>query len=685
MTTYRVWLAIVASACTTNSPNASAAPGATPPPTTRPAQPAVPPPAARPATSGGAIAEVGSAPEKTSTGDSVIAIGIPRFQLAAPDGIGPLVVRGRSGLVIAEDARAIAVWDAANGAPLTRIAPTPDATWGDLTSLAVSSDGEWLATGSALHVRLFRRPFDKVAGELACYLPRAYSHDAKLLACSTAGIGIWDVVQHRQIKPPPVGAPKDLVRVVRFAPDDRSLVWVTDRAVLRWDFAGAGAVAPIFQAPSRIEYAAIAESGSVAYVSMTGKKAVVVDLATGKAASAPADFGVAISPSGARLALEQSGSFQVTELATGKALWKTKIGSPVTRAAFGETDESLVYVEAGRLRVATVPGQPSAPTPTARFAGWLGNGTAAIERGDVLRSFTLATGAWAAVDRAALTPKPLAGAPAWATWIADAAGDRSFAAEPSKRHELAPDPRGGEPCNPKLRVWTPSGGTKTLAMACTRSPTEGHGDPGWEVGGGWVVGVSATTAAVFDPRTGKRVAALDVPRRKNSHPEFAPAYWQMALAPSGDWLALVWCRAELQGATGTQAQDPREDAMHIDEAATNVDCVSGDRGCRLEYFAELWSMKGAPKRVWHARLERSVTTHEPAIPTGVLAFDRADGRLLLGFDDGEIRIVSTAALDAPPRGERLHRAAITALSLDAVSGVFSADAAGEQRLWTMSK
>lgn len=494
---------------------------------------------------------------------------------------------------------------------------------------------------------------------------------------------IWDVAQRRQVTPPPASAPKDLVRVARFAPDDRSLVWITDRAVLRWDFAGTGAVAPIFQAPARIEYATIAESGAAAYVRMKGKKAVVVDLATGKTTSAPADFGVAMSPSGARLALELSGAVQVVEAVTGKALWQTKLASPVTRIAFGETDESLVYVEAGRLRVATVPNPPSVPAPTARFAGWLGSGVAAIERGEVLRSLTFATRAWGAADRAALAPKPLAGAPAWATWVADGPGDRSVAAEPSKRHALAPDLRDGEQCNPKLRVWTPTGGAKTLAMTCTRSPMEGHGDPGWEIGGGWAVGFSSSTAAIYDPRTGRRVAAIDVPRRKSSYPEFAPAYWQMSLAPAGDWLALVWRRAELQGATGTQAPDPREDAMHIDEAAVSTDCVSGERGCRLEYFAELWNVKGAPKRAWQARLERSAITHEPATPTGVLTFDRAGARLFVGFDDGAIWVISTDSPDAPPLIERLHRAPITVVSLDAGHTVaFSADASGEQRLWT---
>lgn len=176
-------------------------------------------------------------------------------------------------------------------------------------------------------------------------------------------------------------------------------------------------------------------------------------------------------------------------------------------------------------------------------------------------------------------------------------------------------------------------------------------------------------------------------RRKAKKPELAPAYWQAALAPAGDWLALVWRRAELQGASGTEPPDPRSDAMHVDEAAAGADCVNGEHGCQLEYFVELWSLKGAPKRVWQVRLERSIQgrqTPEAATPTGVLTFDRSGGTLLIGLDDGDIRVVSTSAPDAQ-RLEHLHRAPIRALSTDP-SGAWasSADAAGEQRLWRLA-
>ncbi|HMG57531.1 MAG TPA: hypothetical protein VK601_28720, partial [Kofleriaceae bacterium] len=106
--------------------------------------------------------------------------------------------------------------------------------------------------------------------------------------------------------------------------------------------------------------------------------------------------------------------------------------------------------------------------------------------------------------------------------------------------------------------------------------------------------------------------------------------------------------------------------MHIDEAATTADCINGERGCQLEYFAELWTLKGATKRVWQARLERSFRGRDvidPATASGVLRFDRTGSRLLIGFDDGEIRLIPTAA-PGTPRSEHLHRAPIGSLTLD---------------------
>lgn len=680
MTMRSAWLAAFVMACT-SSQSASATPGATP-------SPGSSSPAASPSTVAGDFADVTVAAEKTTNGGDVIAIGVPRFELADAKGFGPLVLRARRGDVFAQEGRWITVWDAASGAPLRHIAPRVDAPTEPSASLAVSTDGEWLATGSSYRVRLFHRPFDQPAGELACYDPLAFSHDGKLIACRTTTLEVWDLASRQRIAPYPAGAPKDPPELATFAPDNRSLVWTTDHAVLRWEFAGGGAaMTPIYQSAARITQAAIAASGTAAYVSAAGK-AVVVDLATGKTTSAPAQFGTAISPSGQRIATWlPSKQIQVADIATDKPVCTMKFAVPVMRIAFGETDDSLVYLEGKHLRVAKLPSPPSEPAQPSRFAGWAGNGIAAIDHGGTLRAFTLATRTWGPADRSALGSKPFEGAPAWAKWVAEAAGDRSVAAEPSKRHDLTPDMRGGEPCDPKLRVWTKLGGTKTLSMPCSKPEMDDHEDPGWEIGGGWAVGVSATTAMLYDVRTGKRVTTIHIPPRKNKHPEYAPTYWQAALASTGDWLALVWRRAELQGSQTPGNPDPREEAMHIDEVATSASCVHGEHGCQLEYFVELWSLKGGSARVWQARLERSIPGRDPtapAAPSGVLTFDRTGGQLLIGLNDGEIRTIPTGTPGAP-RSEHLHRVPISMLSLDAGgTWVFSADTAGEQRLWRLT-
>lgn len=648
-----------------------------------PASPPVPAPAARmPAASTDDPGDVVPATEKTAAGGDVVTVGVPRFELVEAKG-GPLILRARRGAVYAEDAHWISIWNAATGAPLRHLAPRMNDFPQIATTLAVSSDGDLLATGSSHRVRLFRAPFDQPGDELACFHALAFSHDGKLLACSTTTLAIWDVARRQKVASVPANAPGDRPLVAAFTPDDRGVVWTTDHAVLRWDFAGGGSVAVLYQSSARISPSAVAEGGTAACAVVDGK-AVVIDAASGKTTPAPDGFATALSPSGKRVATAMPGSLQVTDVATGKPVWTAKLGAPVSRIAFAENDDTLVYVEAHRARVVTLAGPLSVPPQPSRFAGWLGNGVAAIERDGALRALTLATRSWGPADRAALAAPRLDGAPDWASWVAEGSGGRSIAAEPSKRHELAPDARGDAPCDPTLRVWTRAGGARTLTMACSKPDIDGHEDPGWQLGGGWAVGMSATTAILHDARTGKRVATLQVPPRENRHLDYAPAYWQAALAPTGDWLAILWRRAALEGSEGHDSPDPRADAMHVHDAAVGAVCRAGAHGCLLEYFAELWALKGTPRRVWQGRLERSIAGRDtpfPAAPSGVLAFDPAGTRVFIGFEDGEIRIIPTAA-PAGARSEHLHRAPIRTLSLDPGGAwAWSGDAAMEQRLW----
>ena len=676
----RACVVVLAAACTSASPSASAAPGAGSAPAAHVGgnAPSAPAPTAQ-----RADPEVALLSEKTSLGGEVFSIGRPRFQLADPDGSGTVALRSGRKFAFAEDAKAIAIWDAGTGELLRRIAPRLEGYPHIFTSLAVSSDGMQLATGSSHVVRIFQAPFEKPSAELACSTAHAFSQDGKLLACATTVLGVWDLAKRQLISSVPKTPPRGLVRAVRFSADGRSLIWATEQGVFRWEFATAGAVATVYQTPSRITYAVIADGGGAAYVMTAANQAVVVDLASGQTTAATANIGTAISPSGKRLARAAAG-MQVTDAATGKTLWSSKVASPITRLTFGETDDAVAYVEAGRIRVAMMPSAPLELPPTPRFAGWVAPGVAAIERGNTLSSFTLATRTTGAAERTNLARAKPEHAPAWAQWISEGPAESIVAAEPSKRYELPPNRRDLEPCNPKQRVWTSSGGAKTLTMTCTKAAAEGHEDPGWDIGGGKAIAVSAAKAIIYDAQTARRIVAIDVPARKGSKPEFAPAFRQMALAPSGDWAALLWRRAVLQGSTGTEPQDPREDAMHIAETAASLDCVSGDQGCELEYFAELWQLKGTPARVWQARLERTIPGRqlaEPAQPSGVLAFDDTGAQLFVGFAGGEIRVVLTAN-PATWRAEHMHQASVQQMTFDASdTWAFSSDSSGVQRLW----
>src|SRR5439155_3049441 len=115
----------------------------------------------------------------------------------------------------------------------------------------------------------------------------------------------------------------------------------------------------------------------------------------------------------------------------------------------------------------------------------------------------------------------------------------------SKRHGVDPAQRDTTECDAKLRVWTTAGGVKTLAMTCAKQ--DEHPDPGWDIGGGWIVAVSTKVATLFDPKSGKRVAALPLDHAKTDKPQLAPEYWNMALSADGKHLALVWRRPLVAG------------------------------------------------------------------------------------------------------------------------------------------
>ena len=664
--------------CLANAPDARATP-----------QPTVPAPHAQP--SSGPTPQAGPATDvesagKNSQGTEVFTIGSPLFQVIDEVGNDSFTYRSGAHRVFLRDAKIVSVWDAVTGRVLRRIPPQASPSPTLRVSMAVSDNADWLATDDEKGTRVYRAPFAAAAGAFGCYNADAVSHDGRLIACgvSTSKLTVWDIATQKIVATMPKSAPDGLLRAVRFTADNQNVVGVTEAGLWRWAYANGGAVTAVYQAPSRIAYATIAALGSAAYIQLDGKKALVVSVATGKTTQVPASYITALSPSGDRIA-HGVATLDVTEVASGKTVWTTKVTLPMTRIAFGDSDNDIAFLSAGRIRVAKFPEPPAALPVAARFGGWSSPGVAMIARADSLRSYNFSSRAWAVLDPTALPTTRPAKAPTWATWVASSGLDGVVSAERNERHESMIEKRYLTNCATKLRVWTPKGGAKTLTMSCSNNEQEGTEDPGWEIGGGLAVGLSTSKATVYDARTGRKVADVTVPAAASPKPEFRSAFWQAALSPTGEWMALIWRRPVVVG-EGSGGPDPREDALHNAELAQNAQCEEGERGCLMVYTIELWGLKGTPHRVWQSKLERPIagsSVTAPATPSGALAFDTTGDHLLVGLSDGEVRVVSCAHPDVP-RTERLFLAPIASFVSDPGGRWLEVeDRAGEQRVWKL--
>lgn len=649
-----------ASACTT-APDHSKPSPAPPEPVTKPAEPAGAPHAAP-----GHDDVIGEA--------GTIRVGQPRMQLAE-NSPGTLVVRAKAGLVFANQGPRMEVWDLHTGKLQHDVALTDDAAalaGNGLVSIAVAYDASRFAVGLISKVRLFHD--DKTELDVTCSNARGFSHDGKLFACDRMQPEIWDLTKRTKAFSAPAGAPKGSVTAAHFSSDDKSLFWATDHDLVRWDFATTGSVAAIYHTNDVLGTVAFSESGR-AFVTQrpatayTGGHAVLVELASGKTTPLPDTYLGTISPSGKLVAIIKPTELDVLEVAGGKVLWKGTVTPPVMRVAFGEDDGVIAFGEGHAVRVVELPaGAPRTFEAPSRFVGWLGDGAAAIEHTGSLARLTLADTSWGAADRAALVPARPKDAPAWAQWLAEAPTG-VMAAEPSKRHDADPAHRDATECDGKLRVWTASGGVKTLPLACTKGE-DATPDPGWEIGGGWALALTTKLATIYDAKTGKRKAALPV--EKPTNPKFPPEFWASALSPDGSLLALVW-RHPAVGSGGPG--DPHEDVMHQADQHDRADCDHDAMGhCVQQYVVEVWSLSaGDPKRVWQEPLAEA--------PSGAIAFDHAAKRVIVGFGDGNIRAWDTSPAH-PEHAVALHHFAITRLSVAPGDGwVFSEDRAGEQRLW----
>jgi hypothetical protein len=272
----------------------------------------------------------------------------------------------------------------------------------------------------------------------------------------------------------------------------------------------------------------------------------------------------------------------------------------------------------------------------------------ATQRDGKLEQFDLAKGTWSALAKPPVDT--VVGAPSWATWLAGG---------------VAAAPPAGEKCQPKLRVWTPKGGDKTLAAACT------EGSPGWKLGDGWVIALAKTVATVFDPATGKSIGALPVEKPTPDKPEFAREYFAAAAAPTA--LALLSRGPQVTHGSG----DPHSDALHQIQPKCVAD-LTGD--CWKEYFIALYSLDKKPALLWQLAVANDRPT-EHAPQASQIAIDHAGKRVLVGTDDGAIVIASSATQTAVQR-EQLSR--IVRIVVSPGDGwAFSEDASGVQRVFKL--
>lgn len=613
-----------------------------------PAQPteAAPAPAAKPAPTP-AAAPAGHADVK-QVGDA-FAIGAAPLRVGGAELTGAIALSVRGNVVAVEDSHAVRAWNLTTGEPIQSIAPVDGEPAALSPAIALSPDGKYLAIGATKGTHV-TGPKSFVA---SCVTPHAFSQDSAFLVCDTQVLQVWSVADQKLVAKAPddggISSPRD----AQLTADQKAIVWVTDHEILRWDIGGKAA-ASLYKSRDPISSAAISASGTHAVVSShppgTYKRtALLVELATGKTTPIGDAYTMAISPSGARVAVAVGPEVRVLDRA-GKPVWTGKGTGAVQRLAFaGDRDDVLAFVESGTIHVVDVPKGERTFVQPSRFAGWAGEGAIATQRDGRLDKLDLATGTWSALDRAPVDT--VGGAPAWATWLAP-----GVAAEP---------PAATDKCQPTLRVWTPKGGDRTVTAPCT------DGAPGWTLGSGWVGALAKSIATVIDPVTGKVVASLPIEKPTPDKPEFAHEYVAAAFAPNA--LAVLSRGPQVTHGSG----DPHEDALHQLAPKCEVD-LTGD--CWKEYFVTMYSLDGAPAQRWQLAVRNDRAT-ELAPQASTVAIDHAGKRALIGTADGAIVVVSSAT---QTRVVRQHLSRIVRIVVSPGDGwVFSEDASGVQRVWKL--
>jgi WD40 repeat protein len=641
-------------------------------------------PAKQPAAKG--RAEIAWVSSKTD-GD-ILAIGLPRLQIGEASPLGRLALRVRAGLVAAEDAGWVRLWDLASGEIVREFDPSSKFKYEHHVSFALSPDASVLAIGSATETQVYRRPFDHVEFTIPCPSVATFSHDSSLLACRGKHAEVWSARDGKRVAagPDQGGGLAAYPKALAFSSDDRSVYWTTDHDIKRWDFASAGNVASVYQSANEISHAVFPDDTSRVFISTklpgTYKFAsFIVDLKTGQTSNNSDRQSSALSHDGALIAENAADKVFVLDAATNKVVWSEKEPALIQNIAFANDADTIVFSEGNHLHVVDIPSGPRSYPPPARFVGWAGEGAAGIQHDGKTEQLSLGDRTWHPVNTAALASTVPAGTPAWAKWIA---GDGSIAAEPSARHDVRPDARDTTDCPARLRVWSRKGGEKSFSIACHSTADETDLAPGWEIGGGRVVGVTRQNATLFDAASGKKLGSLAVEPAQINKPEFAHELWSMALSAGA--LALV-SRGERLPATGSDV-DPREDAMHAAGVSDHQQCESDLRTseCQIEYQLAVYSLSnGAPALAYRAPLDESRGDGEPTalVASGAFAFDHAGKHVIVGTNDGTIVVASTK--DASRLAfEHFHHAPIVRIVVSPGDGwVFSEDSSGEQRIWKL--
>ena len=598
-----------------------------------------------------------------------------------------IAVSMQQGFAAASTDDGVRVWSVVDGMPVARLASAWTVRTRSRSAALLSPDAPLLAVSGVSANQIAHLPDGAVVAGPSGALEGFAAKGRAVIISDVFDLSIVDIatstaVQHWRAKG------RGGMMTLAVADHGAVVDWLREDGAFECNLKS-GAVTQRSTPPSRWSQAAVAGSARVALVKHDDN-AYRLDLATGAEALLVAHPGIsAISPDGKTFAIAIEGGFELVDGTTANVRSTVKTGNNVSSLVWSDRNDVLAYVVDGTLVLHDVTKGPRKFAEPSRFVGWLAEGVAAVRRGGSVQALDFQAGSPGPADAAAvakLQPAAPAGAPAWATWIAESPAGPVIAAEPSKARDLPLSER--EHCEPTLRVWTASGGVRTLATPPSDGSFETTFDPCWHLAGGWVIGASTRQILVFDPTTGKRIARIMAPPPPVPIPGplFASRFYELNVSPDGKWLGLVWRRPDV---FATRPELTPDEALAGLQDTVLRDCNRGPESeCMTEEFVEVWRLApGAPQRKWQSRLplfEKPYETWESKAASGAIAFTHDGKYALFGYEDGDIVIRSTADA-AVVRTAHEHPVAITRIEVSPGDGyVFTEDIEGEQRIWPLA-